>query len=104
MKIYQNKKVMKRILLSALLGVTFVVGTDAGTGYAAQAAMPSKAPAETIAASSLSNQWDKTFPVNDKVAHKKVTFHNRYGITLVGDLTRWMSFPLTRSRPSTTSI
>ncbi len=47
---------------------------------------PSKAPAETIDAAKLSQNWDKTFPVNDKVAHKKVTFHNRYGITLVGDL------------------
>lgn len=31
-------------------------------------------------------KWDKTFPKSDKVSHKKVTFHNRYGITLVGDL------------------
>lgn len=30
--------------------------------------------------------WDKTFPKSDKVNHKKVTFHNRFGITLVGDL------------------
>ena len=31
-------------------------------------------------------KWDKTFPKSDKVYHKKVTFKNRYGITLVGDL------------------
>ncbi len=31
-------------------------------------------------------EWDKTFPKSDKVNHKKITFHNRYGITLVGDL------------------
>lgn len=86
MKTRQNKKVMKRLLLSALLGVTSIVGINAGNAFAAQAATPSKAPAETIAAPSLSDQWDKTFPVNDKVAHKKVTFHNRYGMTLVGDL------------------
>lgn len=30
--------------------------------------------------------WDKTFPKSDKVDHQKVTFKNRYGITLVGDL------------------
>ena len=29
---------------------------------------------------------DKTFPKSDKVNHKKVTFHNRYGITLATDL------------------
>ena len=31
-------------------------------------------------------EWDKTFPENDKVRHSKVTFHNRYGITLAADL------------------
>lgn len=31
-------------------------------------------------------EWDKVFPKSDKVNHKKVIFHNRYGVTLVGDL------------------
>ncbi len=30
--------------------------------------------------------WDKTFPKSDEVLHRKVQFHNRYGIPLVGDL------------------
>ena len=34
----------------------------------------------------LVEEWDKTFPKSDKVNHKKVTFHNRYGITLVADM------------------
>lgn len=34
----------------------------------------------------LTQDWDKTFPQSDKVRHEKVTFHNRYGITLVADL------------------
>ena len=34
----------------------------------------------------LTEEWDKTFPKSDKVNHRKVTFHNRYGITLVADL------------------
>lgn len=34
----------------------------------------------------LVNEWDKTFPQSEKVNHRKVTFHNRYGITLVADL------------------
>jgi fermentation-respiration switch protein FrsA (DUF1100 family) len=34
----------------------------------------------------ITNEWDKTFKLSDKVTHKKVTFHNRFGITLVGDL------------------
>ena len=31
-------------------------------------------------------EWDKTFPKSDKVDHKKVTFINRYGITLAADM------------------
>ena len=34
----------------------------------------------------LVQEWDKTFPKSEKVNHRKVTFHNRYGITLVADL------------------
>ncbi|WP_270426190.1 alpha/beta hydrolase [Blautia intestinalis] len=35
---------------------------------------------------SLTQEWDKVFPKSDKVDHKKVTFHNRYGITLAADM------------------
>ncbi|EAH4719375.1 alpha/beta hydrolase [Campylobacter upsaliensis] len=34
----------------------------------------------------LSTKWDKTFPKSSKVLHQKVTFHNRYRITLAADL------------------
>lgn len=34
----------------------------------------------------LTQEWDKTFPQSDKVSHSKVTFHNRYGITLAADV------------------
>ena len=34
----------------------------------------------------LTQEWDKTFAKSDKVDHKKITFTNRYGITLAGDL------------------
>lgn len=34
----------------------------------------------------LTQEWDKVFPQSDKVTHSKVTFHNRYGITLAADL------------------
>lgn len=34
----------------------------------------------------LTSEWDKTFPQSDKVKHSKVTFPNRYGITLAADL------------------
>ncbi|MFA6779902.1 MAG: alpha/beta hydrolase [Paludibacteraceae bacterium] len=31
-------------------------------------------------------EWDKVFPQSDKVTHSKVTFHNRFGISLSADL------------------
>ena len=34
----------------------------------------------------LVQEWDKTFPKSDKVNHSKVTFRNRYGITLAADM------------------
>lgn len=34
----------------------------------------------------LTTDWDKTFPKSDKVDHSKITFVNRYGITLAADL------------------
>ena len=56
-----------------------------GAGVAAIATtsifLPSNAKAQT-----MSNEWDKTFPKSEKVDHQKVSFKNRYGITLSGDL------------------
>jgi fermentation-respiration switch protein FrsA (DUF1100 family) len=40
----------------------------------------------TPVAAQTSAAWDKTFAKSDRVDHQKVTFKNRYGITLVGDL------------------
>lgn len=34
----------------------------------------------------LTDKWDKTFPQDARVHHEKVTFHNRYGITLAADM------------------
>ncbi len=34
----------------------------------------------------LTTEWDKTFPKSEKVDHSKITFHNRYGITLAADM------------------
>ncbi|TMV09303.1 alpha/beta hydrolase [Arenibacterium halophilum] len=41
--------------------------------------------AEAVLAQTTS-EWDKTFPKSDRVDHEKVSFTNRYGISLVGDL------------------
>ena len=58
-----------------------------GVGIAA-ACVASTMSAPTLAEASvtLSDKWDKTFAKSDKVNHQKVTFKNRYGITLVADL------------------
>lgn len=34
----------------------------------------------------MTNEWDKIFPKSGKVNYRKITFHNRYGITLAADL------------------
>ncbi len=34
----------------------------------------------------LTQEWDKTFPQSSNVTHSKITFHNRYGITLAADM------------------
>ena len=51
-----------------------------------------ESPAQTLQSNrnreelKLTEEWDKTFPKSDKVSHSKVTFVNRYGITLAADL------------------
>lgn len=45
-----------------------------------------QAPATGVAPMQLTQDWDKVFPQSNKVDHRKVTFKNRYGITLVADL------------------
>ncbi len=45
-----------------------------------QTTMPQPAKLE------LTSEWDKVFPQSKKVDHKKVTFVNRYGITLAADM------------------
>ncbi len=34
----------------------------------------------------MTQEWDKVFAQSDKVNHSKITFHNRYGITLAADM------------------
>ena len=34
----------------------------------------------------MTQEWDKVFPLSEKVNHSKIMFHNRYGITLAADL------------------
>jgi len=69
----------KSFMLSAIAVCTAMMLSTAPT-YAQNQATPQ---AEML---TLTSQWDKTFPQSNKVDHQKVTFKNRYGITLAADL------------------
>jgi fermentation-respiration switch protein FrsA (DUF1100 family) len=68
----------------------FSAGIIAATALAFAGIQPALAQTGTTSTSGaimqVTQEWDKTFPKSDKVDHQKVTFKNRYGITLVGDL------------------
>ncbi len=70
----------KKFLQSAIVA-------SAALCVGASSALAQTNPASTAgAAASLTQAWDKTFPKSEKVDHQKVTFKNRYGITLAADL------------------
>lgn len=76
-----NRKKNLSCLLAALLLTGF---TAAGAANVTDNCNPSKQ--HDMEKLELTSEWDKVFPQSDKVNHSKVTFHNRYGITLVADL------------------
>lgn len=57
----------------------------AGTG-ASDAKSTDKSIMTEMDTLSLTQEWDKTFPKSERVEHSKITFHNRYGITLAADV------------------
>ncbi|TNI78496.1 hypothetical protein CF116_16175 [Aeromonas veronii] len=69
-------KKLTAIASTLLLGVAL-------TGVSTLSHAQTTTPTEPV---SMVTQWDKTFTQSDKVDHRKVTFKNRYGITLVADL------------------
>lgn len=75
---YKNKKLVAGILL----GMTAIAGNALAT--------PNSTSENNILKESkemkLEQKWDKTFAKSENIDHKKVTFRNRYGITLAGDL------------------
>jgi fermentation-respiration switch protein FrsA (DUF1100 family) len=66
--------------------------TSVGVAALGAASLMATSNAEAQALS-MTQDWDKTFPRNENVDHQKVTFPNRYGITLAADL----YMPKTRS-------
>jgi fermentation-respiration switch protein FrsA (DUF1100 family) len=73
--------VRKESIRSAAIACAVMLGVSCQSGLAR--ATP---PANEESAMQLSQEWDKTFPKSEKVDHQKVTFKNRYGITLAADL------------------
>jgi uncharacterized protein len=76
---HQDQQFSRRALMK--VGGTGTALLLAGTASAAANAGQNKE-----SAMSMTKTWDKVFPKSDRVDHAKVTFANRYGITLVGDL------------------
>lgn len=66
---------MKTVMTAAVMAAALT--TDAHTAYKNDTDMDRL---------ELTKEWDKTFPKSEKVSHEKVTFRNRYGITLAADL------------------
>ena len=88
------KNLKKKSLSPVLAGLTLAglaMTVDAAdvsskSGKAGAVHQISSTPWEGEEHLKLTSVWDKTFPESDKVDHTKVTFHNRYGITLAADL------------------
>lgn len=70
-----------KAITSAILLSTTLFGATAMADIRSSTVI--EIPAQTI---TLEQNWDKLFPKSDKVEHHKVTFKNRYGITLAADL------------------
>ena len=77
------KKCMKIYLLKSYLILSFCIF---GTASILAQENPSFTNSVMEEKLSLTQEWDKVFPKSDKVNHSKITFHNRYGIELAGDL------------------
>ena len=78
---------MKRIsaifLIAQTMLATSVLTSAAEPGTATDKGNQTDINMKTL---ELTREWDKTFPQSNKVEHSKVTFTNRYGITLAADM------------------
>ena len=72
-----NHRFMKTTVLTATFAAVF---------YTAAFADIPVTPMKGVNTVQVTNEWDKTFKLDDSVEHQKVQFKNRYGITVVGDL------------------
>lgn len=89
MKVWHKKKIV--VALAAMLSIGMMSLPSFGDNVSAsvaEAATHGKEVGSMIQVEqlSLTQEWDKVFPKSDKVNHSKVTFVNRYGITLAADM------------------
>lgn len=68
------------------MNIKTIIATGLLAISATAIAQTSKTTEASMEKLELTQEWDKTFPQSDKVTHSKVTFRNRYGITLVADM------------------
>ena len=76
------RKILTTALCFGIIGVP-IAGGAAAISLDATNSSTSKITVENL---KLVKEWDKVFPKSDAVNHRKVTFVNRYGITLAADL------------------
>ncbi len=77
---------MKKMLLTAALLGTMLAGCTQKSGNSNDNHNDNHNDKEMKTALELTQEWDKVFPLSDKVAHRKVTFQTQYGLTLAADL------------------
>lgn len=81
------KKWQKKALVSLVVLAPLILGACSSNNEEANEATQGSSGGETMTENvSSTDEWDKVFPESDTVNHRKVTFQNRYGITLVADL------------------
>jgi len=69
---------LKSVTIAALLGIGLLTGCTNST--------TNQKTSDNMETLNLTQELDKIFPQSNKVNHRKVTFRNRYGITLAADL------------------
>lgn len=75
-----NTKIFKSAVITSFISSCMLMGCNSNRTN------DETNSANQMNALNLTSEWDKTFPKSDKVNHSKITFHNRYGITLAADL------------------
>ncbi len=85
-----GKKKLKQVLAFAVVGLTCIWGSYGTAAAARQTNQTEQTAMQTGRQGGsqlrLTKEWDKVFPQNREVKHRKVTFRNRYGIELAADL------------------